>query len=229
VSRPYTTRRDIEETSVRPLYVRVLRLRHFQPSGMVCFILLEGSIAAALLLALAELVSWWGLIVIPVAVAVLVKANDVLAAALARSADRVPQQERERLERQRLEREVRPAVGRATVPVSPAVGWRDTPSDAGRTGTVYVSSGRLAQSDDRGSDQQGGQDQQPQRQGQQPQWQGAQGAQGGQGAPPQWQGGQPPQRGDPPAWRGEQPDWHGDQRDWPRMQPGRQPNERGYG
>lgn len=101
-----------DEVRTRPLYARVLRLRHLHPSGMACFALLEGSVAVALLLALAELVSWWALIILPALVALLVKANDVVAGVAARAAALVPEQEQERFRREML-----PAVGRATVRV----------------------------------------------------------------------------------------------------------------
>jgi hypothetical protein len=32
----------------RPLYVRMLRLKHIAPSGLLCFVFLEGSIALGL-------------------------------------------------------------------------------------------------------------------------------------------------------------------------------------
>jgi hypothetical protein len=68
-----------------PLYGRMLGLRHLAPSGFLCFVFLEGAVALGLLLALAELISWWGVIVLPVTVAVMVKLNDVVAGALSRS------------------------------------------------------------------------------------------------------------------------------------------------
>jgi hypothetical protein len=101
-----------DEVHPRPLYARVLRLRHLHPSGMACFALLEGSVGVALLLALAELVSWWALIVLPALVALLVKGNDVVAGVAARAAALVPEEERERFRRNLL-----PAVGRAGIPV----------------------------------------------------------------------------------------------------------------
>ena len=66
----------------RPLYARMLRLRHLAPSGLLCFVFLEGAIALGVLLALAELVSWWGVIVLPVTVALMVKLNDAIAGSL---------------------------------------------------------------------------------------------------------------------------------------------------
>ncbi|GIG60934.1 hypothetical protein Lfu02_53060 [Longispora fulva] len=65
----------------RPLYARVLRLRHLRPGGLMCFLLLEGSVLLAVLLSMAELVTWWSLVVLPVVVAVMVKVNDVIAGA----------------------------------------------------------------------------------------------------------------------------------------------------
>ena len=67
-----------------PLYARMLGLRHLAPSGLLCFVFLEGAVALGILLALAELVSWWGVLVLPVTVAAMVKLNDLVAGALAR-------------------------------------------------------------------------------------------------------------------------------------------------
>ncbi|MFC7545398.1 hypothetical protein [Plantactinospora sp. GCM10030261] len=100
-----------EQERQRPLYSRTLGLRHVDPGAVLCFMFFEGSIILALLLALAELVSWWTVLVLPATVAALVKLNDEVAAAVARSAARVPQKERERFRRQ-----MAPAVGRAAVP-----------------------------------------------------------------------------------------------------------------
>jgi hypothetical protein len=83
------SRRARPEPDERPLYARMLGLRHVTPSGFLCFVFLEGAVALGFLLALAELVSWWGVVVLPITVAVMVKLNDVVAGALAR-ADPVP-------------------------------------------------------------------------------------------------------------------------------------------
>jgi hypothetical protein len=72
------------EMASRPLYARLLRLRHVAPSGFLCFVFLEGAVALGILLALAELVSWWGVVVLPLTVAVMVKLNDAIAGALSR-------------------------------------------------------------------------------------------------------------------------------------------------
>jgi hypothetical protein len=69
-----------------PLYGRMLGLRHLAPSGFLCFVFLEGAVALGILLALAELVTWWGVLVLPLTVAVMVKLNDVVAGALIRPA-----------------------------------------------------------------------------------------------------------------------------------------------
>jgi hypothetical protein len=68
----------------RPFYARMLRLRYLAPSGFLCFVFLEGAVALGFLLALAELVSWWGVLVLPIAVALMVKLNDAVTGALIR-------------------------------------------------------------------------------------------------------------------------------------------------
>jgi hypothetical protein len=72
--------------STRPLYARLLRLKHITPGGLLCFVFLEGAAALGILLALAELVSWWGVVVLPLTVALMVKLNDVIAGLLPRPA-----------------------------------------------------------------------------------------------------------------------------------------------
>ncbi|MFC0506866.1 hypothetical protein [Micromonospora costi] len=99
-----------DEEQFRPLYARVLGLRFVNPGGVLCFLFFEGTVALAALLALAELVSWWAVVVLPAVVAVMVKLNDMVAAVVVRSAALVPEQERDRFRRQ-----MEPAVGRARV------------------------------------------------------------------------------------------------------------------
>jgi len=96
-----------------PVYARVLGLRHIKAGGLACFILFEGSMTLGILLALAELVSWWGVILLPASVAAMVKINDVAAGIPVRSAAHSRARERER-----VRRAVPPpvAVGRAAVP-----------------------------------------------------------------------------------------------------------------
>ena len=69
-----------------PLYARLLGLRQLAPSGFLCFVFLEGTVALGVLLALAELVSWWGVLVLPLTVAGMVKLNDIIAGVLSRPA-----------------------------------------------------------------------------------------------------------------------------------------------
>jgi hypothetical protein len=67
----------------RPLYPRLLRLRHVHPNAWQRALLGEGALAVAALLVLADLATAWTLLVLPLAVAVVVKAHDVLAGRLA--------------------------------------------------------------------------------------------------------------------------------------------------
>ncbi|MFJ8582409.1 hypothetical protein [Micromonospora sp. NPDC093277] len=119
----------------RPLYARALGLRFVNPGGVLCFLFFEGAVALAVLLALAELVSWWAVLVLPTVVAAMVKLNDLVAEVVIRSAAQVPEQERDRFRRQ-----VEPVVGRASVPATaralPGVafavdtaGWATPPGD----------------------------------------------------------------------------------------------------
>ncbi|MDZ5443806.1 hypothetical protein U2F26_13845 [Micromonospora sp. 4G57] len=103
-----------DQERYRPLYARVLGLRFVNPGGVLCFLFFEGSIALAVLLALAELVSWWAVLVLPVAVAAMVKLNDMVAEVVVRTAALVPEQEQDRFRRQ-----MEPVVGRARVPSAP--------------------------------------------------------------------------------------------------------------
>ncbi|MFF5178029.1 hypothetical protein ACFY2Q_08395 [Micromonospora sp. NPDC000316] len=98
------------EERYRPLYARLLGLRFVNPGGVLCFLFFEGTVALAVLLALAELVTWWAVLVLPLVVAVMVKLNDMVAATVVRSAALVPEQERDRFRRQ-----MEPVVGRARV------------------------------------------------------------------------------------------------------------------
>lgn len=67
----------------RPLYPRLLRLRHIRPNAWQRAALGEGALAVAALLVLADLASAWTLLVLPVTVALMVKAHDVLEGVLA--------------------------------------------------------------------------------------------------------------------------------------------------
>ena len=79
----------------RPLYVRVLRLRHLQPSTWQRAMLVEGVMFVAIVLVLADLASAWTLLALPLAVAAVVKAHDGLAGVLERPVRR-PQGPRRR-------------------------------------------------------------------------------------------------------------------------------------
>jgi len=68
-----------------PLYWRVLRLRHIRPNGWLRALFFEGSVALSVVLVLAGLASVWTIVVLPIVVAVIVKANDVLVGNLRRS------------------------------------------------------------------------------------------------------------------------------------------------
>lgn len=71
-----------DEARQQPLYARMLGLQYLAPGGFLCFVFLEGAVALGILLALAELVSWWGVLVLPAMVAAMVKLNDVVAGSL---------------------------------------------------------------------------------------------------------------------------------------------------
>lgn|GEM_PF-1817511 len=122
-----TDEQDAVEDELPPLYARALRLRYVQPSGLTCLAFFEGSFVLGGLLALAELIPWWGMLVLPVAVAVMVKINDLVAGAVERSAELVPEREQEM-----FRREVVPAAGQH---VQPVIGTRTGPAfPAGGTG-----------------------------------------------------------------------------------------------
>lgn len=66
----------------QPLYWRFLRLHHVRPNGWQRALLVEGVLAVAVTLVLADVASAWTLVVLPVASAVVVKAHDFLAGLL---------------------------------------------------------------------------------------------------------------------------------------------------
>ena len=66
----------------RPLYPRLLRLRNVHPNGWQRAALGEGALAVAVVLVLADLASAWTLLALPLGVAAVVKAHDVLAGLL---------------------------------------------------------------------------------------------------------------------------------------------------
>lgn len=68
----------------RPLYLRLLGVRHLAPRGWQRALLAEGSVVLALLIALADLASAWVLVVLPLTVATVVVYHDLLEGALRR-------------------------------------------------------------------------------------------------------------------------------------------------
>ena len=62
----------------KPLYPRLLRLRHVHPNAWQRAVLGEGAIGAGVLLSMADLASAWSIVVLPVAVAGIVKGHDLL-------------------------------------------------------------------------------------------------------------------------------------------------------
>jgi hypothetical protein len=87
-------------------YARLLRLRHTNLNGYLGLVLFEGTVAIAALLACAEAMTPWGVVVVPMAVAVMVKYHDVILGVLARPAAAA------QLRRPRP----RVAIGRSSVP-----------------------------------------------------------------------------------------------------------------
>jgi hypothetical protein len=108
-----------DEVRQQPLYARMLGLQYLAPGGFLCFVFLEGAFALGALLALAELVSWWGVVVLPMMVAVMVKLNDVVAGVL-----------------------IRPAATVATTPARPS---RTTPPESPGAETVRLSPAMISQ------------------------------------------------------------------------------------
>ena len=67
-----------------PLYPRLLRLHNIHPNAWQRALLGEGALGLAVLLVLADLATAWTLLVLPLAVAAVVKAHDLLAGLIAR-------------------------------------------------------------------------------------------------------------------------------------------------
>lgn len=68
--------------TAQPLTVRLLRLRHLRPRAWQRALVVDGTVVLTFLLVLADLVSAWGLLVLPLAVAAVVKGHDVVAGQL---------------------------------------------------------------------------------------------------------------------------------------------------
>lgn len=69
----------------KPLYPRLLRLQHVHPNAWQRAALGEGAIGVGVLLSMADLATAWTIVALPVAVAAIVKAHDVLQGLLDRS------------------------------------------------------------------------------------------------------------------------------------------------
>ena len=69
-----------------PLYPRLLHLQHVHPNAWQRALLGEGALAIAVLLVLADLATAWTLLALPLAVALIVKAHDLLAGRLNKAA-----------------------------------------------------------------------------------------------------------------------------------------------
>ena len=77
-----------------PLYPRLLRLQNVHPNAWQRALLGEGMAVVGVLLALADLASAWSIVVLPVAVAAVVKAHDLVSGLLAAPEERVPDSEK---------------------------------------------------------------------------------------------------------------------------------------
>ena len=84
------------EADRRPLYPRVLRLRHLRLRGWQRLLLSDGAVLLSVLLVLADVASAWTLLVLPLAVAAVVKAHDVAAGLLAQTTTAPAPQDRRR-------------------------------------------------------------------------------------------------------------------------------------
>jgi hypothetical protein len=73
---------EVARPQKRPLYPRLLRLKNVHPNAWQRAALGEGAFGVAALLCLADVASLWTLVALPVAVAAVVKAHDVVAGVL---------------------------------------------------------------------------------------------------------------------------------------------------
>ena len=71
----------------KPLYPQLLQLKNVHPNAWQRAVLGEGMIVLGALLALADVASAWSMLVLPVVVAVVVKAHDLLAGLLNRTTE----------------------------------------------------------------------------------------------------------------------------------------------
>ena len=73
-----------------PLYPRLLRLRNIHPNAWQRAVLGEGMAVVGVLLSLADLASAWSILVLPVAVAGVVKAHDLVSGLLGPGSEKAP-------------------------------------------------------------------------------------------------------------------------------------------
>lgn len=71
----------------RSFYLSILRLNRLRPSGLQRILLIEGSLVAGIVIALADVASAWIVLVLPLLVAATVKFEDVVATALSGEGD----------------------------------------------------------------------------------------------------------------------------------------------
>lgn len=79
------TQQQPPKKAKKPLYPRLLRLRHVHPNAWQRAALGEGAIGAGVLLSMADLASAWSIVALPLAVAAIVKGHDLLQGLLDRS------------------------------------------------------------------------------------------------------------------------------------------------
>lgn len=112
-----------------PLYSRLLGLKHIAPNVWQRALLGEGSLAVGIVLVLADLATAWTILVLPLAVAVVVKAHDLLAGYLQRPARvkpaRAPKADRKSRTKSKVASETRSAdADGAELPEEPAPSGR---------------------------------------------------------------------------------------------------------
>ena len=78
-----TAAAGVGERDRRPLYARLLRLRHLQLTAWQRVLLSDGVLLVAVLLVLADLATAWSLPALPLTVAAVVKLHDLAAGLLA--------------------------------------------------------------------------------------------------------------------------------------------------
>jgi hypothetical protein len=72
----------VNDAEKPPLYPTLLRLKHVHPNSWQRAVLGEGMALLGALLAMADLASAWAIVVLPLAMAVVVKGHDLMAGML---------------------------------------------------------------------------------------------------------------------------------------------------